>query len=253
MTTPAPIELAVEVPGTPEEVWRTVATGPGISSWFVPVNVEERPGGAMRMDVGGTEVETGRVAVWEPPRRVVFEGQGLTFDWMVEGEPPGPCTVRLVNAGFDDDARREGMAGGWPLFLGNLRLHLTFFAGRSATAAVPVATLPGPHAGAWAAFCATLGVAPSAVAGDPLRPGRDGVPPLSATVASVVRTAGVTAYLLLVDNPVPGTGFVASEGDGDEVTCSLYLYLYGDEAAAHGDRWRAWMATAFPPPAGVPA
>ena len=243
----------MEVPGTPEEVWRAVATGPGISSWFVPVNVEERPGGAMRMDVGDTEVETGRVAAWNPPRRVLFEGQGLTFDWTIEGEEAGPCTVRLVNAGFDDAAQREGMAGGWPLFLENLRLHLTSFAGRQATAAVPVATLPGPHAGAWEAFCVALGVPSSAAAGDPIRPAGAGVPPLSATVTSVVRTTAVTAYLLMVDGPAPGTGFVAAEGDGDHVTCSVYLYLYGDEAVAYGDRWQAWMAVAFPPPSGVSA
>ena len=36
------IELEVEVPGTPEEVWRAIATGPGISSWYVPHTVEER-------------------------------------------------------------------------------------------------------------------------------------------------------------------------------------------------------------------
>ena len=39
------IELEVEVPGTPEEVWRAIATGPGISSWYVPHEVDERPEG----------------------------------------------------------------------------------------------------------------------------------------------------------------------------------------------------------------
>ena len=39
------IELEVEVQGTPEEVWRAIATGPGISSWYVPHVVEEREGG----------------------------------------------------------------------------------------------------------------------------------------------------------------------------------------------------------------
>ena len=251
MTAPAPIDLAVEVPGTPEDAWRAVATGAGISSWFLPVVVEERPGGAMRMRTGGAEIETGRVAAWEPPRRVVFEGQGLTFEWVVEGEGCGPCTVRLVNAGFDDAAQRDGMAGGWLLFLENLRLHLASFAGRRATAAIPVTTLPGPHGDAWAAFCVTLGVPPSAAAGDPLRPVGPGVPPLSATVASVVRTPVVTAYVVVVDGPVAGTGLLAAEGEGDRVTCSLYLYLYGDEASAYGEGWQTWMATAFPPAGDV--
>ena len=39
------VQVEVEVPGTPEEVWRAIATGPGISSWFVPTRSEERAGG----------------------------------------------------------------------------------------------------------------------------------------------------------------------------------------------------------------
>ena len=38
------VEIEVEVPGTPEEVWQAIATGPGISSWFMPVEFEERDG-----------------------------------------------------------------------------------------------------------------------------------------------------------------------------------------------------------------
>src|SRR3990170_123319 len=44
------VEAEVEVPGTPEEVWQAIATGPGISSWFVPTRVEERVGGAAISD-----------------------------------------------------------------------------------------------------------------------------------------------------------------------------------------------------------
>ena len=38
------VEAEAEVPGSPEEVWRAIATGKGISSWFVPTTVEEREG-----------------------------------------------------------------------------------------------------------------------------------------------------------------------------------------------------------------
>ena len=38
------VQVEVEVPGTPEEVWKAIATGPGISSWFVPTEFEERDG-----------------------------------------------------------------------------------------------------------------------------------------------------------------------------------------------------------------
>ena len=36
------IQVEVEVPGTPEEVWQAIATGPGISAWFVPAEFEEQ-------------------------------------------------------------------------------------------------------------------------------------------------------------------------------------------------------------------
>ena len=41
------IQVEVEVPGTPEQVWEAIATGSGISSWFVPTEMEGRVGGIM--------------------------------------------------------------------------------------------------------------------------------------------------------------------------------------------------------------
>ncbi len=38
------VQVEFEVPGTPEEVWHAIATGPGISSWFVPCEFEEQDG-----------------------------------------------------------------------------------------------------------------------------------------------------------------------------------------------------------------
>src|ERR1700722_7309777 len=38
------IKVEVGVPGTPEEVWQAIATGPGISAWFTPAKFEERDG-----------------------------------------------------------------------------------------------------------------------------------------------------------------------------------------------------------------
>ncbi|MGL5826492.1 MAG: hypothetical protein ACRCYU_17020 [Nocardioides sp.] len=36
------IELDIEVAGTPEEVWRAIATGPGISSWYGSARLTRR-------------------------------------------------------------------------------------------------------------------------------------------------------------------------------------------------------------------
>jgi uncharacterized protein YndB with AHSA1/START domain len=38
------MQIEFEVPGTPEEVWRAIATGPGISSWLMPAEFEECDG-----------------------------------------------------------------------------------------------------------------------------------------------------------------------------------------------------------------
>jgi hypothetical protein len=37
--------IEFEVPGTPEEVWQAIATGPGISSSFVPTEPASRRAG----------------------------------------------------------------------------------------------------------------------------------------------------------------------------------------------------------------
>jgi uncharacterized protein YndB with AHSA1/START domain len=46
------IELEIEVPGTPEQVWQAIATGQGITAWFVPARVEEQVGGVIELDCG---------------------------------------------------------------------------------------------------------------------------------------------------------------------------------------------------------
>lgn len=95
--------LEVEVDGTSEEVWRAIATGPGISSWYVPRDPDEREGGHASFGPGPEMQIPEPVAVWEPPRRIGFTGYGpgptLAFGWLVEALD-GSCEVRLVNTGF---------------------------------------------------------------------------------------------------------------------------------------------------------
>ncbi len=45
------VQVEVEVPGTPEEVWQAIATGPGISSWFVPAEFEDARRKARRGEI----------------------------------------------------------------------------------------------------------------------------------------------------------------------------------------------------------
>ena len=245
------IEAEVEVSGTTEEVWRAVATGPGISSWYVPHTVEEREGGKAVASFGpGPEMQVpGRVAVWEPPHRIVFDGGegvgGLAFEWLVEARSGGTCVVRLVNSGFGEggewDDQYDDMVGGWQLFMLNLKLHLQHFPGQTATASFPSAQWAGPRAEAWARLADALRIPAAPAVGDRMAVGAPDAPALAGTVADVASRG----LALVVDEPAPGTAFLAVEGGGDPVNVSIWSYLYGpDGAAARRDEpaWASWLA-----------
>src|SRR4030095_3685881 len=101
------VQAEAEVPGTPEEVWQAIATGPGVSSWFVPTEFEEQDGKpvAVRMTFGpGVESPAVRAA-GAPPRPFAAESPGWTPEmpaiatqWSVEARAGGVCLVRVVNS-----------------------------------------------------------------------------------------------------------------------------------------------------------
>jgi uncharacterized protein YndB with AHSA1/START domain len=247
------IELEIEVPGSPEEVWRAIATGPGITSWFVPTVVEEAEGGAMTQSFGsGPEAEVaGRVRSWEPPGRVVFDGgevvPGLAFEWLVEARDGGNCVVRLVNSGFGSgeewDAEFDSMRDGWVIFLRNLRLHLTHFSGRTASVVMPMLPTSTSPEETWRLLREAWGLPSEPAPGDVLEAG-PGLPDLRGTIVDLDPGRSLT---MVLDEPAPGTAFVAAEGtkDGPGALLSVWLYLYGDDAADLADQlgpqWQHWL------------
>ncbi len=246
------IELEVEVPGSPEEVWQAIATGPGISSWYVPHTVEEQEGGAAVARFGpGPEMEVGgRVAAWDPPHRIVFDGgegvDGLAFEWLVEARDGGSCVVRLVNTGFgsgdDWDAQYDGMNEGWPMFLRNLQLHLEHFAGQGATPALPSGVWAGHRDESWRTLTEALGLPSAPGIGRRIEVSGADTPTLAGTVVDTTPHR----ISLLVDQPAAGTGFLAVEGTGEHMSISIWLYLYGADGAAAVERdeprWSDWLA-----------
>ncbi|HEV3399631.1 MAG TPA: SRPBCC domain-containing protein, partial [Actinomycetes bacterium] len=189
---PRAIDLDIEVPGTPEEVWEAVASGPGITAWFVPATVEGRVGGKVELDFGpGYGVETAQVTAWDPPRRFAAEvaaSEGrppFAMEWLVEARDGGTCVVRLINSGFGSDAgwdaEYDATQAGWRLFLDNLRLYLTHFPGQPASTFQVMGIAPEPPSEAWAALTGALGLTEPVVG---QRIGTSGeVPPLAGTVA----------------------------------------------------------------------
>lgn len=248
------IEVEIEVPGSPEQVWEAIASGAGVSSWYVPHDIEPVEGGAVGFSFGPGMEGTGRVAAWEPPHRLVIDNGdtvGLAFEWLVEAKDGGTCVVRLVNSGFgsgaDWDDQYDGMTDGWAIFLANLRLHLQHFVGQSATPMLPMAMWAGPRAGAWDRLLGDVGLSTTPSVGDRVV-GADGVPPFAGTVAEV----GSTHLLLVLDEPAPGTALLTAEGNGDHVGVSVWSYLYGPERARIVERdtprWSAWLGERGVPP-----
>lgn len=244
------IELEIEVPGTPEEVWQAIATGPGIGSWYVPHTVEEREGGAMSASFGpGPEMQvSGRVVAWDPPRRFVYDGgdeAGFAFEWLVEAREGGSCVVRLVNSGFgygdEWDDQYDAMTEGWKMFLVNLRLHLAHFRGQAATAVQPTSMWPGPADEAWNALTTELELPPRPAVGDRVATSAPVAPPF----AGEVMDAGPRRISLLLDQPARGTAVLTVEGEGEAVSVSAWSWLYGPDGAAAAERdepaWQAWL------------
>jgi uncharacterized protein YndB with AHSA1/START domain len=254
---PRAIDLDIEVPGTPEEVWEAVASGPGITAWFVPARVDGRLGGTCELDFGpGVGVETARITAWEPPRRLVAEvaAEGrpaFAMEWLVEARDGGTCVVRLINSGFgsgaDWDAEYDATEAGWRLFLYNLRLYLTHFPGRRCSSVLVNGHADGPVDRAFGELAAALGLPAGARAGEPVAATAPGAPPL----AGVVERAAPNMLTLLLERPAAGIAFVVCEPAGDgSAHASVYLYLFGDGAAEAAARdepgWRAWVQRHFP-------
>jgi uncharacterized protein YndB with AHSA1/START domain len=244
------IDLSVEVVGTPEQVWEAIATGPGISSWYVPTMVEPHEGGATTSRFGDGPGMTipGVVSAWEPPHRVEFgsagDDAGLAFEWLVEARDGGTCIVRLVNSGFDGeqwDDQYDGMAEGWLLFLSNLQLHCAHFAGEAGSSMLPMAMWRGPRVDAWRRLIDAIGVPEGVAVGDRVVAGGS-TPPFAGTVVTVAPYR----LALVLDEPARGTAFVAAEGGGEQVGVSVWSYLYGDDrdtvVARDEPRWNAWLA-----------
>jgi uncharacterized protein YndB with AHSA1/START domain len=263
--TPAPrsLEMEVEVPGTPEQVWETIATGPGITCWFVPAEVGEREGGTVAWDFGWGMEETGVVTGWEPPRRFAYEEEWpsseeapparLATEWLVEARSGGTCVVRMVSnlfaSGDEWDDQLEDMRTGWAAYFHNLRLYLGNFAGRRCSTVFVTGSTPGSKDEGWAALTGALGLG-SPAEGEHATATASGAPALAGLVERVSQSKHHGEVMLRLDEPAPGTAFVFVVSYQGQTYTMLHAYLFGDEAPSAVARdepaWQAWMEERFP-------
>lgn len=255
------VQVEVEVPGTPEEVWQAIATGPGISSWFVPAEFEVRDGKpvAVKLNFGPGMVSTSTVTTWKPPHMWATQSDGwipgsppIANEWSVEARRGGICIVRIVQSLFaatdDWDNQLEGAEHGWPGFLRTLRVYLTHFRGQRSTTMKWMVPVAGTEAEAWEALTAALGVKGMSVGQRCSAPA--GVPDFSGVVEYV--TQNPYDALLRLDKPWPGVVALGAINCGGPSMVALGFYLYGDQAAGTVAResplWEAWFQKRFPMP-----
>src|SRR5262245_6788712 len=255
------IQVEVEVPGTPEEVWQAIATGPGISAWFVPTEIEERDGKpvAVTLNFGPGVESRAVVTAWDPPRLFAGEADGwapgpppLATEFSVEARAGGVCLVRVVNSLFastdDWDKQLGGAESGWPGIFRILRIYLTHFRGQRSAFMQFMAVVAGTDSEAWTKLTAALGLNGVAV-------GQRWVAPASApTLGGLVEYVSQSPYgaLLRLDKPGPGTVGLGTMKYGGKVMATFTFYLYGDQAAGTVARekplWQAWIQKHFPMP-----
>jgi uncharacterized protein YndB with AHSA1/START domain len=259
MTDPSKLELEVEVPGSPEQVWEAIATGPGISAWFASTRIDGRE---IAFDMGGGITSAGEVTAFEPPHRFVYEepldeeGARIASEWLVEARSGGTCVVRLVSSLFGSSGDWEdelgGLSDGWKAYMQNLRLYLTHFAGQPSAGVNEAGGGTGTLDEGWAKLAGELGLTEAQV-GDEVS-----TAPAAPRVAGVVerRTGGShhRELLLRVSEPAPGTAFVLVYRYQDRMYVGFRAYLFGADAPAVAERerarWRAWLDERF---AEVPA
>ena len=276
------VEAQVEVPGSPEEVWRAIATGRGISSWFVPTTSDERVGGTTVSSFGPGMDSVATIKNWNPPHGFTAEteeGPGtVATEWIVEARGGGTCVVRVVHRWFADsddwDGEFEGHAYGWAAsFFRMLKLYLTYFAGQQCSAFDLAAFSKAPGPETWRTFRSALEINEQTgrVRSAP------GMPELSGTVERLEitdpelrsvreRSPQIVAALdgmggeepelmLRLDQPAPGVAHAFVMPMGDQTMVSFRFFLYGEQGAATAPRaareWGDWLAGQFPqaPPA----
>ena len=255
------VQVEVEVPGTLEEVWQAIATGPGISSWFVPAEFEQRDGKpvAVKLNFGPGMESSSVVTAWDPPRRFAAEAPGwvpgspiIADEWHVEAKSGGTCIVRVVHSLFaetdDWDNQLTGTESGWPAFFRILRIYLTHFRGQRSTMMQWIAPAAGTEAEAWGTLTAALGLKDVSVGQRWTAPA--GVPALSGVVEHVNQSP--YNALVRLDKPGPGTAALGACNFGGQSMVTLSFYLYGDQAAGNVARetplWQAWVQERFPMP-----
>ena len=247
------ISVEVEVPGTPEEVWDAIATGPGISKWFVPAQVEPHVGGKMVLNFGPGMDSVAEVTAWDAPHRFTATSEGLgpgappmATEWTVEAHAGGTCTVRVVHSLFaetdDWDNQLGEVESGWPSFFVVLRMYLSSYRGQPGAHFQVMAPVAGTTSDAWRSLIGKLGV-PSLTVGAKVQ-APAGTVPLTGVVEKIGPESHPNQAIVRLDEPTPGAALLQTCGMGENTFFVGSFYFFGTNATEGlkaEKQWQHWL------------
>lgn len=247
------ISVEVEVPGTPEEVWDAIATGPGISKWFVPAQVEPGVGGKMVLSFGPGMDSASEITGWDAPHRFTATSDGLgpgsppmATEWTVEARDGGMCTVRVVHSLFAETDEWDNQLGevenGWPSFFVVLRTYLSQYRGQPGAQFQVMVPIAGTPMEGWRTVTGKLGLG-SAAAGAKVR-AQDGTAPLAGAVELVGPESHPNQMIVQLDEPAPGVAMLSTCGFGESTFFVGSFYFFGPgsaEGLKAEQEWQNWL------------
>lgn len=250
------VQSEAEVPGTPEQVWQAIASGPGVSSWFVPCQIEEREGGQITASFGPGMESTSKITAWNPPHGFSAEGSEMSpggpvmaTEWTVEARSGGTCLVKVVHSWFAEtdewDSQFEGTEHGWPAFFRDLALYLVHFSGQPSSTFQLMAMSADSAEATWSKLEAALGLAGKSV-GDNVD---------SPRLSGEIKYLGPQDHpenLILLHRPGAGIAHFFAFDMGGMACVSIRVFFYGagaaETVAQEEAAWSSWLTETFPMP-----
>jgi uncharacterized protein YndB with AHSA1/START domain len=238
----------VDLDASPEQVWEAIATGPGISSWFMgPHEIEPHVGGTIRLTIGDFSEES-TITAWDPPKRLAYRGDPAAdgsfhaIEYHIEARGGGSTTLRFVHSGILSDdwgAEYEDMTShGWDMYLHTLGQYLTYFAGRPGTYVYAAGPTVSEGRDGWKMLIEGLGLAAPVARGDRVRLAPEGLDPIE----------GVMDYASpALEGPGKLLGIRSSDalyrfhGGGGQIAVGHHLFTGGIDAEAAAAAWHSWL------------
>ena len=231
MAKPFEIRREIALAATKEQVWEAVATGQGLATWFMP----------MEIDLDGPIVTSN-----EPGRRLGIrlpaadDGSFQAFDYRIEPAGPGQTVLRFTHSGFTGDGWNEDFeeitGSGWDMYLHTMGQYFEHFAGLPAhyvEAEAPAASADDTF---WSRLLAALGLPDGAKEGAGVRIDLPGFGAVEGVVDYAASTfIGLRAPSALIR-------FHGRSRLGMPVAVSMHVYVHTSFDTDGAQRaWEAWL------------